>query len=47
MKQILTSNILQDNDGQPSRMATTQTTTTATTALTSKDILDRMTNLKI
>jgi hypothetical protein len=47
MKRILTSNIPQDNDGQPSRMATRQTTATATTALTSEDIPDRMTNLEI
>ncbi|OBT38634.1 hypothetical protein VE00_11001 [Pseudogymnoascus sp. WSF 3629] len=47
MKRIPTSNILQDNDGQPSRMTTQQTTTTASTAALSKDIPDRMTNLEI
>ncbi|ELR10100.1 hypothetical protein GMDG_04500 [Pseudogymnoascus destructans 20631-21] len=37
-----TSNIPQDNDGQPSRMTTRQTTAAATTAVPSEDIPDRM-----
>ncbi|OAF54374.1 hypothetical protein VC83_09301 [Pseudogymnoascus destructans] len=43
----MTSNIPQDNDGQPSRMSTRQTTAAATTAAPTDDIPDRMANLEI